>query len=136
MVNKYNEKAAKLELGQCMHGTVGDLLDEGSRSSPPLNGPEFHNFDLAAVGMAFHHLAEPPILLQQLKKRLRPENGVCLVIDHARMYSETHMRAMFEEAGLGRDFRYKILEEPMVVKSQGWSSILFMARGQVENGAQ
>lgn len=63
-----------------MHAHVGNLID--SHTTPPVSfsGPEFHEFDLAVVGLGFHHFEEPALATRRLAERLK-EGGVLCVID-------------------------------------------------------
>ncbi|KAI9670867.1 MAG: hypothetical protein M1817_003752 [Caeruleum heppii] len=62
-----------------MSATVGDLLSP--TPSPSIAGPEFYDFDLAAVGLGFHHFEDPDLAARRLVQRLKPGTGVLLITD-------------------------------------------------------
>lgn len=92
---------------------VGDLLDPAG-TSPSISGPEFHNFDLVAVGFGFHHFGDLALATQRLVSRLKP-GGVFLIADfvsHAKVannaehtiahhgFGEEEVHKIFGAAGL------------------------------------
>jgi hypothetical protein len=80
MVKEYNIRATNQGLTpQEMSATVGDLLAPTPTTS--LSDPEFFDFDIAVVGLGFHHFADPALAAKRLVERLRPGIGVLLVID-------------------------------------------------------
>ncbi|RYP55941.1 hypothetical protein DL769_010011 [Monosporascus sp. CRB-8-3] len=79
MVAAYNAVARNQGLAPDeMHAVVGNLADPDKPDVLP--GPEFRDFDLAAVGGGFHHFADPELAAARLVKRLRP-GGVLLIWD-------------------------------------------------------
>ncbi|TKA56327.1 hypothetical protein B0A55_11675 [Friedmanniomyces simplex] len=80
MVEKYNEASQssglKPEQGSAV---VGDLLSE--QVSPQLSGPEYQLFDIAVIGLGFHHFEDPALAIKRLTERLKPETGVLVIID-------------------------------------------------------
>lgn len=58
---------------------VGDLVAEEAR--PPLSDAGFRDFDIAAVGLGFHHFEHPELCLRRLVERVRVGGGVCLILD-------------------------------------------------------
>jgi len=110
---------------------VGDLL-----SSPPTENVctrEFHDFDLAAIGLGFYHFGDQAAALKRLAERLRP-GGVLLIVDlrgdHP-MHGEGHpatktihkggfeeeeeVKRLFEGVGLV-EFGFQTLLERMKIK--------------------
>jgi SAM-dependent methyltransferase len=81
MVQHYNEAARSSGLtNEQAHAVVGDLI--GSEpSAAELQGPEFYNFDVAAIGLGFHHFEDPPLAVKRLGERLKAETGVLIIVD-------------------------------------------------------
>lgn len=61
------------------HAITGDLLTDPPSAS--LDKPELHDFDIAAIGLGFHHMADPKRAIERLVLRVRPGTGVVLIID-------------------------------------------------------
>ncbi|USP81081.1 hypothetical protein yc1106_08355 [Curvularia clavata] len=59
---------------------LSNLLDASDPSPTTLSGPQFWNYDLAAVGFGFHHFEDATFAARQLKQRLRP-GGVLVIND-------------------------------------------------------
>jgi len=77
MIAAYNARARSANLPpSTINGFVGDLFS--TPPPPEFSGPEFHSFDLAAVGFAFHHFDDVIHAAKCLKQRLRP-GGVLLI---------------------------------------------------------
>lgn len=154
MVEEYNSSARDQGIGEdemCAH--VGNLLDPESVPES-LAGPEFHGFDIAAVGMGFHHFPDPALAAKRLANRLRT-GGVLFIVDfqphedpkgdshghgHAHEaaetvihfgFSEEQVKANFEAAGVGGKFEYVVLGKGVVFSHDGKEHrrSLFMARG-------
>ena len=96
-------------------GFVGNLLREES-TPPELDSPEFFDFDLAVVGMGFHHFQNVGLATKRLVDRLKPD-GVLLILDfvthvndakdHPAIhtvahhgFSENEVKKLFGDAGL------------------------------------
>ena len=156
MVREYNTHAANQGLSPTeMFSTAGDLLDP-SGPSASICGPEFFDFDLAVVGMGFHHFEKPKLALERLLERVKPKIGVLLIIDflpHAPLnktedhtdahhkfgsehtvahngFAQEEMLDMLEGAGC-RDVKYLVLGTGFVwgPDSQKQERKLFMCRG-------
>ena len=94
MVERYRELAGSLDL-QKLEGIVGNLVDgeaaeekeKEEHDSAKVNGDsssvkeELRNFDIAVVGLGFHHFDDPVRAAKALASRLRDEGGVLLIID-------------------------------------------------------
>lgn len=82
MVDEYNTAAQNQGIAPGeMRAQIGNLIDGSSAAPPPeLSSPEFFNFDIAAVGMGWHHFADPALAARRLAERLKP-GGVLLIID-------------------------------------------------------
>ncbi|KAH0564974.1 hypothetical protein GP486_001637 [Trichoglossum hirsutum] len=80
MVHEYNTRASNQGLSpQEMSAICGDLLAHTPSSS--LATKEYFNFDLAVVGLGFHHFTDPLLAAKRLVERLKPATGILLVID-------------------------------------------------------
>ena len=65
MVKHYNEAARSSGLApEQAHAVVGDLL--GATVPSELSGPDFYDFDVAAIGLGFHHFENPPLAVKRL----------------------------------------------------------------------
>ncbi|KAI9791360.1 MAG: hypothetical protein M1835_000377 [Candelina submexicana] len=135
MVREYNTRAANLGFPPTeMFATTGNLLDP-SGPSANLLGPDLYNFDLAVVGMGFHHLEHPALATKRLVERLKPAEGVILIIDclpHSMEdlpsefrpiianhgFSKEDMKTLFKEAGCD-DFGFVVFEEPIKMGDDG-----------------
>lgn len=80
MVSHYNEAARSSGLSSDQaHAMVGDLL--GAEVPAELSGEEFYNFDVAAIGLGFHHFEDPPLAVKRLTERLKADTGVLIIVD-------------------------------------------------------
>ncbi|EAL89118.1 hypothetical protein V6Z88_004208 [Aspergillus fumigatus] len=152
MIKQFNINAQETGFADKMHGYHGDLLAEPVPDH--LSGPEFFDFDLVAVSMALHHFDKPDMALQRLGERLK-KDGMFLIIDlvledehssnslqkafpQASATVRTHgftsdsMQKLFEEAGMGQNFDYKVIQEPIVFRKEGKEirKTVFIARSQ------
>lgn len=128
MVKAYNERFAVAEQQQQRDGNgvvvgnarvaeafVGDLL-ESTGPSESISSPRFFGFDLAVVGLGFHHFENLDLATSRLVSRLKP-GGVLLIVDfvtHAALkhgdpgkhivahqgFGEEEVRSVFGRAGL------------------------------------
>ena len=80
MVTHYNEAARSSGLTtEQAHAVVGDLICP-EEPAAELSGPEFYNFDVAAIGLGFHHFEDPPLAVKSNTRRTqgalpRPNSG-------------------------------------------------------------
>lgn len=151
MVAEYNKVVANQGISASeMHATVGNLLNPSDPSPESLSGDEFFNFDIASVGLGFHHFDDPSFAAKQLASRLKA-GGVLYIIDfvphehhghdHPAAHTVTHagfsqedVKKMFEDAGAGGNFEYVTIGKGIVfngVKENGHTMkrSVFMARG-------
>lgn len=133
MVSRYNELASTSEIPSVRNSRAieGNLLTD-SKPAAEFNGPEYHNFDIAAVGGGLHHFDDPTKAIARLAQRLKV-GGVLLIVDfveeaaqewvptsadptiHKRGFCESEMREMMERCGLG-DFGWKEMPERLEMK--------------------
>ena len=84
MVEEYNRRAKAQGLEpEVMHAARGDLTDTSTSADCDIDGPDFFNFDLAVVSMAFHHFEFPELAARKLAERLKVGTGVLLILDLA-----------------------------------------------------
>ncbi|RFU35016.1 hypothetical protein B7463_g1331, partial [Scytalidium lignicola] len=157
MVAQYNLRATNQGLSSSeMSAYQGNLLLPNDTDPASLSGPEFYGFDVAAVGLGFHHFNDPPLATKRLAERLK-SGGVLLIIDfmpHASGqghshegdgrdarhtvthygFSEDQVKKMFVDAGVGKGFEYQVVGEGVVfVRGEGVDEMkrtVFMARGE------
>lgn len=136
---------------EAMQAHLGNLVTPDQPAESPLSAPSFFNFDLAGVGLGFHHFDDPELSARRLADRLAP-GGVLFILDflpHGEHeagllrshhgvahhgFSEERIRAMFEAAGAGGDFGFRVLEKEMVSQNahgEGHHLVrkMFIARG-------
>ncbi|KAM0280137.1 hypothetical protein ACHAQH_004209 [Verticillium albo-atrum] len=94
MVAAFNARAENQGLSPDeMRAYHGNLTDPADPSPAALAGDLFFAFDIAVVGLGFHHFDDPEYAAKQLVTRLRP-GGVLLIID------------FFEHGGHGHDHQH------------------------------
>ncbi|KAF3019439.1 hypothetical protein E8E14_013326 [Neopestalotiopsis sp. 37M] len=119
MVGAFNARAENQGLTkEDMFAVVGNLAVPDDPAPAALSGPEFFNFDIAAVGGGFHHFDDPEFAATRLIERLKP-GGVLFIWDfltheHDHDYashgvvhhgfSKDQVRNIFEKAGAGENF--------------------------------
>ncbi|KAL2180715.1 methyltransferase-like protein [Thermothelomyces heterothallicus CBS 202.75] len=121
MVAAYNTRAENQGLTPSeMHAYQGNLCVPEDPNPPAFASPEFTNFDVAAVGLGFHHFDDPVLAARRLAERLKT-GGVLMILDflpHEKLdashpatqtithhgFTEEHIRRIYEEAGVGKDF--------------------------------
>lgn len=153
MVERFNTLAKDAGLPhEQIYAIVGNLLDDPSTG--PITEAEFFDFDIAAIGLGFHHFERRPEMLQRIAARLKP-GGVLLIVDFlvdepltketvekmdnmsqhtiaVHGFSEKDMREVYEQAGLV-DFALQEMPEPIVIDFDGKPSQErrgFLARGR------
>ncbi|KAF5559371.1 2-heptaprenyl naphthoquinone [Fusarium mexicanum] len=116
--------------GSSRQAYQGNLADPKDPSPTAFADIKFFGFDVAGVGLGFHHFDKPDLASKQLAERLNP-GGVLFIIDFvahkidpkdAALRGITHhgfiedeIKKMFEDAGL-TDFAYQELPEPITFK--------------------
>ncbi|OLN86106.1 putative methyltransferase C1347.09 [Colletotrichum chlorophyti] len=118
-----------------MHAYQGDLTDPSAPDPAPLSDTLFRDFDVAGVGLGFHHFDDPELAARRLVERLRP-GGVLIIVDFLpheaadrglpsahtvkhHGFSEQRMRAIFEQAGAGGGFAMEDLGGGVVFGAHG-----------------
>lgn len=80
MVAKFNKLFGSTPEGLCTgHAIIGDLCADPPSTS--LDAPQLFDFDIAAVGVGFHHFHDPGQALQRLAERVKSGTGVVLILD-------------------------------------------------------
>lgn len=145
MANEYNQRFATGPESQLVTAKAyqANLIDpEGTPQS--VSGPEFFNFDLAAVGLGFHHFDNLQLSTNRLVERLKP-GGVLLIVDfltHAKNdlvsdashtvahhgFGEAEVQKLFSEAGL-EDIQFRVMDEPVFLRGTAKRTV-FLARGK------
>ncbi|KAJ4018004.1 hypothetical protein NW766_004078 [Fusarium irregulare] len=113
--------------GSSRQAYQGNLADPTDTSPAPFEDAKFFDFDVAGVGLGFHHFDKPDLASKRLAERLKP-GGVLFVIDFVAHkidpedaakrgiahhgFSEEQIKNMFDDAGL-TDFVYQELPEPI-----------------------
>lgn len=154
MVKLYNEAAQSSGLTvEQANAVVGDLF--AVNVPPELNTPEFHDFDVAVIGLGFHHFEDPILALRRLTERVKPGTGVVVIVDflpfehgdqhahgsggmgemqrtikHAGFTSDG-MKRLFVNSGL-EDFKFDVLPEPAVMELKDGvkKRTIFIAKGR------
>ncbi|KAL2040622.1 hypothetical protein N7G274_006601 [Stereocaulon virgatum] len=150
MVERFNELAVSSEIPSVRKARAieGNLLTD-DELPVELNGPEFHDFDVAAIGAGLHHFDDPAKAIGRLAERLRV-GGVLLLVDfvdegeHGRLptgaehtvrkhgFSEKEMKEMMEGHGLA-GFGWKEMPERLELKLREDESVSrkgFLARAE------
>ncbi|KAK3179215.1 hypothetical protein K4F52_009335 [Lecanicillium sp. MT-2017a] len=131
MVEAYNAKAKSENIPpEKRFAHIGNLLSV--TTSPNLDAPEFTGFDVAGVGAGFHHFDDPTLAATRIGERLAP-GGSFFILDfvphdvergHSAAhgvkhhgFSEETMRGVFEGAGVGGAFAYKLLDSEVTFEN-------------------
>lgn len=82
MVAEYNKSVSNQGIDSSeMRAVVGNLIpSNGEGPSESISGPEFFDFDIAVVGLGFHHFDDPALAAKRLTERLK-KGGVLMIID-------------------------------------------------------
>ncbi|CZR51472.1 uncharacterized protein PAC_01348 [Phialocephala subalpina] len=152
MVNEYNTSARNQGIPESeMQAFQGNLISPDDPSPSAFSGPEFFNFDIAVVGLGFHHFDNPALAAKRLAERLK-KGGVLMIVDFlphehfqfvirfamffARVFghnaaktvthmgfSEEEVKKMFEEAGVGGDFGYLQVGKGKITFEEGQEKV-------------
>ncbi|ROT41648.1 S-adenosyl-L-methionine-dependent methyltransferase [Sodiomyces alkalinus F11] len=106
MVAVYNTRAENQGLSEDeMRAYHGNLVDPADPAPAAFEGSRFRDFDVAGVGLGFHHLDDPEYAARQLVARLRP-GGVFFVVDflpHAPVGGQGHRHGHGHGHGHGHE---------------------------------
>lgn len=81
MVKEYNTSARNQGIPETeMVAVQGNLIDANKPNPPELAEKQFYNFDIAAVGLGFHHFDDPGLAAKRLAERLK-KGGVLFIVD-------------------------------------------------------
>ena len=80
------------------------------RTPPPphLSTPFYHSFDLAVVGLGFHHFDDPGLAATRLVERLKP-GGVLMIVDflpHGHFHGTSHNHGKESESDATDNHHY------------------------------
>ncbi|KAK3311488.1 S-adenosyl-L-methionine-dependent methyltransferase [Chaetomium strumarium] len=149
MATAYNTRAENQGLTHSeMRAYQGNLCDPEDPTPEAFAAPEFSNFDVAAVGLGFHHFDDPALAARRLCQRLKT-GGVLVILDffaHDKPdpshpasntithhgFSEEQVRRIFEEAGVGKDFAMGEVGAVFHFSKEDGSEVrrkIFIARG-------
>lgn len=132
MVQKYNEEAQAAGLKpEDVRAVQGDLLAE--EVPDHLKTAEFYNFDLAVVGLGFHHFENPFVAIERLTERLKPDTGTLMIVDflpfekgehgnaqhtiNSGGFTKSNLQALHEAAKMQK-FSFSVIDEPAVMELQ------------------
>ena len=169
MVKEYNTSARNQGIPESeMLAVQGNLIDANKPNPPELADKQFYDFDIAAVGLGFHHFDDPALAAKRLAERLK-KGGVLFIVDflphqhfpyvctslisfsapfcafsiklmcgelmncrkhdeqsHKAAHTVTHMgfsqedvKKIFEDAGVGLNFDYKVIGKGVVFEGTG-----------------
>lgn len=155
MVTKFNEAAQSSGLTkEKAHAVLGNLC--GKTVDEDLNSPDLQNFDIAVIGLGFHHFEDPGLAIKRLAERLKPDTGVLVIVDflpfshttphpHGKEvdfpdmsatikhsgFTGEQMRDLYQQAGFG-EFDVVALAKPTVMelKSGRTERTIFIAKGK------
>ncbi|KFG83062.1 putative 2-heptaprenyl-1,4-naphthoquinone methyltransferase [Metarhizium anisopliae] len=127
MVERYNANAKANGLALDKRAAyLGNLFSPDDPSPAAFASPNFFNFDLAGVGLGFHHIDDCVLAAKRLSERLKPGGSLFIVdfVSHAPLdhgatslgirhhgFSEDQIRAIFDEAGVGNNFKFETMDE-------------------------
>lgn len=152
MVDVFNSTARASGLkAEQVNAVVGNLLAD--EVPMHLRGPEWEGFDVAAVGLGFHHFENPARAVERLTERLKPGTGVLLIIDFLPFdpqdqgqpeaargtikhggFARQNMEKLFQAAKLEK-FAFSVMDEQVeMVGKDGKTSkrTVFFAKGTRE----
>jgi SAM-dependent methyltransferase len=148
MVQKYNDDAKAAGLTpERVSAVVGDLCTD--EVPEHLKTDEFKEFDLAVIGLGFHHFDNPMRAIERLTERLKTATGTLLIVDFLpfdegadnsndpwaatikhRGFTRTNIEKLFKMAELEK-FSFSLLDEPAIMESASGTKkrAIFIARG-------
>lgn len=66
---------------EAVKAVVGDLVSVSGTGGESLKGSEWYEFDIAVVGLGFHHFEDPGLALKKLAERVKAATGVVVIVD-------------------------------------------------------
>ncbi|KAL3461344.1 S-adenosyl-L-methionine-dependent methyltransferase [Aspergillus heterothallicus] len=150
MIHEFNKNVHEAGRSDTMTGVKANLLADTTPEE--VAGPQYFDFDIVVVSMALHHFEHPEKALKSLGTRLK-QGGVMMIIDlipehhpdhglhridevvqtiSKHGFSTEEMQKMYEDAGLGGEFKYRVIEEPLEFRKDGntFFKTIFVARGR------
>ncbi|KAH7176678.1 S-adenosyl-L-methionine-dependent methyltransferase [Dactylonectria macrodidyma] len=133
MVHEYNAQAQREGVTAARSAFVGNLADPSDAAPSAFSGTKFFSFDVAGVGLGFHHFDDCELAAKRLAARLKP-GGVFFIVDfsvHAETnaeyasrhgishhgFSKDQIAAIFTNAGVGGEFAFEEFAEPIVFET-------------------
>lgn len=132
MVQAYNARARSEGISAARSAFVGNLADPSDAAPLAFSDAKFFDFDIAGVGLGWHHFDDCNLAAKRLVSRLKP-GGVLFIVDFsahemnpefASHHGVTHhgftkdqIKTMFEEAGAGGEFAFEEFAEPIDFKT-------------------
>ncbi|EKG18055.1 Methyltransferase type 11 [Macrophomina phaseolina MS6] len=147
MAAEYNSRAVAAGLApEQMSAVQGNLISDEADAN--LSNPALFNFDVAAVGLGFHHFDDVFLATKRISERLKP-GGVFFIVDflsdkpheippelksYVKVFgfNQEGMRGLFEGAGLV-DFGFSVIEEKAEMEKpsgEKFTVTLFIAKGR------
>jgi SAM-dependent methyltransferase len=121
MVAHYNEAARSSGLSsEQAHAVVGDLL--GATVPLELSGADFHDFDIAAIGLGFHHFEDPPLAVKRMAERLKAETGVLIIVDFLPFEHNSHTHGRGHGHGNAQEDKSVPARMRQTIKHHGFTS--------------
>lgn len=101
----YNEAARSSGLTpEQAHAVVGDLLTKEEPTELLKMNDLSEPFDIAVIGLGFHHFESPKLALERLRDRLKSGTGVLVIVDFKPFSHEQEQERKFNERNPGADF--------------------------------
>ncbi|KAL8686776.1 MAG: hypothetical protein Q9218_006875, partial [Villophora microphyllina] len=102
MVSEYNFRVSSLQPTPLYHAIEGDLCSTAGVSED-LKAEHLFNFDIAAVGLGFHHFEHLQLSIDRLVERLR-SGGVLFIVDLLEKKGDMGIGEQAVDHGHGDDF--------------------------------
>lgn len=151
MVEQYNRATESSGLRpEQANAVVGDLIGESVPDH--LTGSEYQDFDIAVIGLGFHHFEHPQRAVKRLAERLKPGTGVLVIIDclpfsyehkldeeYRKQHPEDHdfpdMSSTIKHDGFTRDDMSKLFSDSGL-EGFGWSTVDEPAVMELKSGTR
>ncbi|KAH7158234.1 S-adenosyl-L-methionine-dependent methyltransferase [Dactylonectria estremocensis] len=133
MVHEYNARAQREGVAAARSAFAGNLADPSDAAPSAFSDAKFFSFDVAGVGLGFHHFDDCELAAKRLAARLKP-GGVLFIVDfsaHAETnaeyasrhgishhgFSKDQIATIFTNAGVGGEFKFEEFAEPIVFET-------------------